>query len=203
VGSAPELDRFTEGGQGDSIFKRCGAVAMGGPDAYAKLVDALEGALKIYKEVSAVDARASASGAVVTFLMEIGVETRLLLPLVDLATQNEYELQNRIGNTMPAPETYRLVLGSAAISAILERAKMNRTLNQISKLVANALGGIEAKALTEYRKALMAGRRSRDAKTLYHKITTEMFRPIFDAHPQGHDLEKFILLLIKDTPAGK
>jgi len=35
-------------------------------------------------------------------------------------------------------------------------------------------------------------------------LAAEWFKPMFDACPQGgRDLEKFNLLLIKDTPAGK
>lgn len=167
-------------------------------EARLRLQAALEDALKAYREISAVEGRARAAHGAFSYLMGIGIETRLLAPLVELATQNQYERLNRKGRTTSAPETFRFVAGSIAISAILERAPMGRSLKQIAKVVAKSLGGVEADHLIGYRNELMAGRKSRDATALYKEFSEERMKPVFDAYPQGgQDLEKFVLLLIK------
>lgn len=172
-------------------------------DAYATLVSELEHALDTYKAKNALDGRAQAVGAVVAYLIKMGIETRLLPPLVDLATHNAYELANRKGNTKATSDTFRLVAASAAISAILDRAKMGRSLDQIAKIVADRMEGVKADNIKRYRKELMAGRQSRDATKLYDEFMTKWFAPVFEAHPNGPDLERFILKLVEGlAPIG-
>src|SRR3954451_23197397 len=104
-------------------------------EARKKLTAALESSLKAYRAVSAVEARALAAHAAFNYLMSIGIETRLLAPLVELATQNQREKQILIGSTKPATYTFRRVAGSAAISAILERARTGQSLPEVAKRV--------------------------------------------------------------------
>jgi hypothetical protein len=181
--------------------------------AQKQLIADLKNALKIYKKKSAADGRSEAAIAAVKFFIAIGVETRLLSPLVDLSTQNEYDRRTRKGNTKPTIDAVRLVLGSAAVSVLLEHSKMGRSLDQISKVVADTLE-VDASHLKQYRKDLnaalhdpkqLSGRQNRDAVALYGKCLNTWFKPILAAHPQGgKGLEKFVLLLLKDiAPTGK
>jgi hypothetical protein len=175
--------------------------------ARQRLRAALESALAAYHDVSAVEGRALAAHAAFSFLMDIGIELRLLAPLGELAAQDQYEKNRLKGNTDSVHDIFRSVIGAVAVSAILSRAKMGRSLEEIAGVVAKHLSGIEKKALVNFRKEVMAGRKGADAVGLYNYMYYRQMKPALDAvmsvtSPSESDIEKSILLLIEVmTPA--
>jgi hypothetical protein len=168
------------------------------PDAaYERLVADLEQALKTYKEVSATEGRSEAALAAVRYFIAIHVHTTLLAPLVELAGQNETELARKKakakGHTMPTYDMSRWAAGAAAISVIFRHSRNGRSLSEIVRVVANALG-VEAKPLIEYRRNLnRKSQQKSQAKGIYTEHTTVHFKRLLDSASSEGAFEIMVL----------